>query len=134
MDMFDCFVEKARDVCDAATKKTGELVEISKLKMECASLNGEIRRLYEKLGGCVYSMVKANYDNQDVIDGIIEEVDECKARLRELNGTIEHIKRITICPACGCKNPKESFYCARCGSRIKSEFPEAAFDMGEDFE
>lgn len=131
MDMFDNFVEKARDVCDVATKKTGEFVEVSKIKLDCISVNNEVKKLYEKLGSCVYSMVKANYENQDVIDSIIEEIDDCNVHLSELKKKMGDLKKINVCTACGYKNPKENFYCAKCGSRIKSEFPETAVSFDD---
>lgn len=124
MDMFDNFIEKAKDVCDVATKKTGEFVEVSKIKLDCISINNEIKRLYEKLGSCIYSMVKANYENQDVVDSIIEEIDDCKKQLHILNQKLSELKNINVCTGCGFKNPKENYYCAKCGSRIKSEFTE----------
>lgn len=119
---FDSFLEKAKDIYDVASKKTGEMVEVSKLKLECVKVNKDIKGLYEKLGSCVYSMIKSNYENQDVIDSIKEEIDENIEKLAELNAKLGELKNIIICTACGAKNPEENFYCCKCGSRIKSEF------------
>lgn len=122
MNTFDDFIEKARDVCSVAGKKTGEVVEISKLKLECVKLNSEIKKLYEKLGSTVYSMMKSSYENQTVIDSLTEEIDENLAELADLNERISDLKNISICNVCGAKNPVDNYYCAKCGSRIKSEF------------
>lgn len=122
MSAFDTFMEKAKDVYDVASKKAGELVEISKLKMECVKVNSEIKKLYEKLGSSVYSMMKANYDNQDVVNGLVEEIDENLEKLSALNQKLSDYKNVAICKTCGAKNPEENYFCSKCGSRIKNEF------------
>lgn len=134
MDMFDNFAQKAKGVCEVATKKTGDFVEISKIKLDCIAINGEIKKLYEKLGSCIYSMNKANYENKDVIDSIIGEIDDCKQRLTILVDKLGELKNIIVCPVCAYKNPKENFYCAKCGSRIRNEFSTVAFDGEGDKE
>lgn len=122
MNMFDTFIEKAKDVCDIATKKTGEMVEISKIKLECVKVNGEIKKLYEKLGSTVYSMMKSNYENQEVIDSLVEDIDENLAKLFELNEKLSDLKNVNVCNVCGAKNPEDNYFCAKCGSRVKNEF------------
>ena len=119
--MFDDFVLKAKDIADAAGKKTTELYEISKYKYECIKINGEIKRLYEQLGSSVYSMVKNGYDNNDLIDSLTEEIDEHLQRLKEINNIIADKKNQIACPVCGAKNNIDSSYCSKCGSRLRSD-------------
>lgn len=116
--MFDDFVLKAKDLCDTATRKTGELYEISKYKYECIKLNGEIKKLYEQLGSSVYSMVKGKYDNDELIDSLTEEIDEHMERLKEINGILSGMQEVEICPACGARNAAGYRYCAKCGSKL----------------
>lgn len=118
--------EKTKDVADTAGKKAGDAVELSKYKIECIKLDSEIKKLYEQLGSSVYSMKKGGYENRDLIDSLSEEIDEAMERLRELNDKIADVKKQNVCPVCKTKNPKENFYCAKCGSKIKSEFEEAS--------
>ncbi|MEG0894202.1 MAG: hypothetical protein RSE93_00690 [Oscillospiraceae bacterium] len=122
MDMFDNLFDRAKEVYDAASKKTCEVYETSKLKLEIVNLNNEIKKLYEKLGSCVYSMVKADYENQDVLDSITEEIDDCKIRINYLQKKLGEMKNFIICENCGAKNSQDNFYCKNCGTRIKSEF------------
>ncbi len=122
MDMFDNLFDRAKEVYDAASKKTCEVYEVSKLKLEIVNLNNEIKKLYEKLGSCIYSMVKADYENQDVVDSITEEIDDCKIRINYLQKKLGDMKNLIVCENCGTKNSIENFYCKNCGTRIKSEF------------
>lgn len=129
---FEDFVLKAKDVADAATKKTGELYEVSRLKCECIKLNGEIKRLYEQLGSSVYSMKKNHYDNQELIDSLSEEIDELQEKLKKLNAEIAGKKTFIVCPVCGGKNEACSDYCVKCGTRLYCETV-AEDDIDEDF-
>jgi len=127
MDMLDNFLGKAKDVYDVATKKTGEFVEVSKLKMESVKINNDIKKLYEKLGNSVYGMMKANYENQDIVNALVEEIDEKLESLSILSAKISDMKNISLCKACGAKNPEDNFYCYKCGARIKTEFEDIKF-------
>lgn len=131
-NVFDNIIETAKDVYGVASKKTGELVEISKIKLECVKINGEIKKLYERLGNTVYSMMKANYENQSLVDSLVEEITENLNKLAELNTKLSDIKNINICPACNAKNPEDNYYCAKCGSRLKTEFSDEPYPMDED--
>lgn len=116
--MFDDLVLKAKDLADAASKKTGEFYEISKYKCECIKLNGELKKLYEQLGSSVYSMVKNGYDNDELVHSLTEEIDERMDRLKEITALIDEIKDYITCPVCKCKNGLDSSYCNKCGSKL----------------
>lgn len=119
---FDDLFLKAKDVADVASKKTNEFVEISKYKMECVKINNEIKKLYEQLGSSVYSMAKGGYENKDLIDGLVEDIDDLLIRLSFYNEKISDMKNEVKCPVCGAKNSDENYYCTKCGSRMKTEF------------
>lgn len=133
--LFDTFFEKAKDVADVATKKTGEIVEISKHKLESVKINNEIEKLYQKLGNSVYSMIKGGYDNHELVEGLTEEIDELIMRLEAVNEKINDMKNVNYCTTCGAKNAADNYYCSKCGSRIKSEFKSEAepYDDADDF-
>lgn len=120
--MFDDIILKARDLADAASKKTGELYEISKFKYECIRLNGEVKKLYEQLGSSVYYMIKEKYENNELVESLAEEIDERLARLKEINKIISEMKDVIECPICGSKNSVENIYCAKCGSKLKETY------------
>lgn len=121
MNIDDVF-EKAREAVNIAAKKTEEVVNISKLKLECMKVNGEIKSLYEKLGNSIYQMYHEGYQNDDLVHSLCEEVDDLLAKLEVLNQQIADLQNVALCPVCGHKNVKDSFYCAKCGAKIKEEF------------
>lgn len=134
MYMFDEVVEKAKGAMYVAGKKTGELVEVSKLKLKCVQLNGEIKDRYEKMGSAVYNMRKHGYENSELISSISAEIDDLLKQLDEVSQKVENIKNIIICSSCGKKNPNTSYYCSKCGNRISEEFKSEYSSVTDDFD
>lgn len=135
--MIEDIFGKAKQVANAAGKKTGELVEISKLKLSAMQINSDIKELYEKLGSAVYSMKKANYDNPELVVSLVEEIDEKRVELREVNEKVAVLQKSKECPCCQTKNPQDAFYCQKCGSRLTvtaSEETQNSCDCAEEIE
>lgn len=80
----DDLMEKAKELADAAGKKTGELYELSKYKYECIRLSNELKKLYEKLGSTVYKQVKTGGSDNEEIDIITAEIDDRRLRIAEI--------------------------------------------------
>lgn len=132
--MFEEVIEKAKDIAYVASKKTGEVVEVSKLKLKCVQINGKIKGAYEKLGSAVYNMNKNGYKNDELVDAVCEEVDELLFELDKISSELETIKNVIICPTCGKKNPTTSYFCSKCGSRISEEFTSEYSDVIADYD
>lgn len=118
MSRFDDLLIKAKNVANAAGKKTGELVEVSKLKLEAVQINSDIQKAYERLGNVVYEQEKTGADNNDLIALCVSEIDGLLAELTDLNAKINEVKNTVKCMNCGAENPEGSLYCARCGSAL----------------
>lgn len=121
MNIDDIF-DKAKSAVNVAAKKTEEVVEVSRLKFESAKLNNELAGVYEKLGHAVYEAKKGNYKNDDLVESLCEDIDTLLADLDRINNDIADKKNQVICPTCGASNVKESIYCSKCGTKVKSEF------------
>lgn len=132
MGIFEDLMAGAKNVVDYAGKKTDDVVELSKLKYQSSQLSNELRSLYEKLGCAVYSMMKSEYDNNELIDSLASEIEEVKNALQEINGKIADKKELKLCPACGAKNDKEAFYCMKCGNRLVTVEQDAEPTKEED--
>lgn len=118
MSFLDGLFSKAKDVTKAAGKKTDNLVKMSKLKMQCAAINSNIRSTYEKLGNTVYDMIKSDSENQTVLLGVVSEIDDLYRQFERVTKKIEKLKKIYSCPRCDEKNKATAVYCAKCGKRL----------------
>lgn len=121
MNIDDLF-EQAKSMVNVAAKKTNEVVEISKLKLDCLKINSEIKGMYEKLGRTAYNMHHDSYKNDHLLKSLCEEIDELLSKLNDLTEKIADKQNVVICPVCRAKNLQDSFYCSKCGAKIKDEF------------
>ena len=124
MNGFDEFLYKAKTLATAAGKKTGEVVEVSKLKLQAVQINSDIQKAYERLGSIQYEHEKTGADNSDLVKVCISEIDALLAELSDLNDRISTAKSTTRCPNCGATNPEDAVFCSRCGSNLIGEHGE----------
>lgn len=90
---FDSIISAVKNAASAAGQKTGELYELSKLKVRILSLKTQLNKEYKKLGRAVYlqSVGEERYEiyiqgRIDVISAIMDEID----RINEIiNGSME---------------------------------------------
>lgn len=116
--VWDDLMESAKTLADKAGKATDKAVEYSKMKYQSMQLSSDLRGLYEKLGNAVYTMVKSDFDNKELMDSIIAEIDDVKKRLEELNVKMAEQRNAVVCPACGAVSDKDACYCSRCGNKF----------------
>lgn len=118
MDTFDKTVQKAKDVFDIAVNKTGEFVNVSKLKFSVASLNNKLEKKYAQLGRTQFKMLKdTNVENAEIASTVADIkhiISEIKGLLRE----IDELEGKITCKKCGCKVPNNSMFCNNCGERF----------------
>ena len=88
MDFFENAVSKAKDVFDVACKKTEEVVNTGKVKLEIATLENKLAKDFETLGRIYFEQIKeldcendvhslkcAIYEKQEKIANLKEELD-----------------------------------------------------------
>ncbi len=119
MSAFNNLFHKAKEVANAAGKKTGSAVELSKLKLQVMQLRSQIQSTYERIGILVYEQEKTGTDNGELVVVCIKEIDEYLDRINDLNASISLIKDGVKCPACGTGNDLDQRYCKKCGTSMK---------------
>lgn len=122
MGVFEEVVVNVKSAVDAIGRKTGELVGVSKLKINEAEINNDIKKAYEKLGKLVYENKKLGVSQNDVYiyDECIKKIDELNLQLEAVRKEISKNDNKVFCNHCGCKNAKESCYCCKCGYKLES--------------
>lgn len=114
----DDVVIKAKQAANTAAQKTEKVVNLSKLKLECAKTHGEINTAYEKLGRSFYQMRKGGYQNDELIDSLSNQLDTLHEREKVLKQEISALRNVLTCSVCSHANPKESLYCGQCGAKL----------------
>ena len=134
MNSFDKFWNKAKDVADAAAQKTGEVVEVSKLKLQALKLNGSIQKAYEELGSVYYNSVKFGGNPQDQLHACVAEIDRLLKEQEDLENSMNQVGKNTVryCTACGFENDGKSSFCSRCGTPLNSVVVDVHMSSNEE--
>ncbi len=121
MAIFDDVVVNAKSAAAAVSKKAGAFYDLSKLRISCAGLRGELTKKYQALGESVF-----NNDPAETIDVLKDEIADLKQDIADIERTIAASSNTVFCPKCGEKLSKSARYCSTCGARVvKNEEPVA---------
>ncbi len=124
--MMERILSELKNTADKVAKKSGELVEISKVKLSIAGTKSEINTQFKALGEAVYLAQKEEYDiGADKVEEIMEKLDELHERLEKLTQMNSVLKNEKICPFCGKNNPENQSFCGSCGNKLHTEEEEA---------
>lgn len=118
MSNFDGVINKAKSFINVAGKKTGEVVEVTKLKMEKLNKEAELQKKYELLGKICYANLKSKDVESGKMKNIIEEIDALDKNIKGITERILNMKDIRVCTKCGNRNDKKSIYCSLCGEPL----------------
>ncbi len=121
----DNAVQLAKDVASKASKKTGDIVGASKVRMDKLKIEGEIKSAYQKLGAAVYDMAVKDCKDTQLIDQYVAEITTKKEQVVQLEKQLAALKKTVICEECKAVNPKDAFFCSRCGAPLPTTEPEA---------
>ena len=127
-ELFEEFMDKAKIVADTATRKTGEVVDMGKLRYEIKQTQWDIEKTYAKLGAIVYESRKSSENFDEVIELAISEIDSLCSKLKELELRLRAHKKVVKCENCGKENARNFLFCSRCGSNLQTE-PKAAEEV-----
>ncbi len=113
MAIFDDVVVNAKSAASVVSKKAGEIIDLSKLRISLASLRSELAKQYQALGEAVY-----NGDPVEEINAIKEEIAALKQNISDIEDILLSARNSVTCPACGEKLNKNARYCSTCGTAI----------------
>lgn len=124
-ELADNAVKLAKDVAAQTGKKTEEIVGASKVKLDIMKLENEIKTVNQKLGAAVYeASISEEGGYTEIIDQYIAELATKHAQLEQLKKQAAAMKKTVVCEACKAVNPKESFFCSRCGAPLPVTEPD----------
>lgn len=120
MSFFNNVLYNAKRAANAATKKTGDAMELSRLKLRVMQLNSQIQSTFERMGTMTYEQCKNQVDNAAQLEACIAEIDSLKQTRESVEGSIKQLKEGVKCPACGDGNEPGEKYCKSCGKNLKT--------------
>lgn len=121
MSNLDNVINKTKQLMNMASKKTSDIFEFSKLKMDKANKSAELQKNYELLGKMFYLECKSNENDTDNMQEIIDKIESLESEIKKINNNIFAMKNIKTCKKCGNKNNKEALYCSLCGAPLSCD-------------
>lgn len=121
MGTFEDILNKAKRGAEVVGQKTGDFVEVTKLKMAASDLDKEIAATYEGLGRLVYDAQKSDEDVSEMIQDCIDSIDELQEAADAIREQIYSYKNVHRCVACGAIVDKDSAFCPKCGAPLTVE-------------
>ena len=120
MGIFDDVVVNAKSAAQTVGKMAGQFVDMSKLRINMAELNGEITKRYQGLGRFIYEAKKAGSADEAELADQIAGIDDLYAQLSAVSAQYASMQDKVTCPACGKKMPTDSMFCSHCGAKLES--------------
>jgi DnaJ-class molecular chaperone with C-terminal Zn finger domain len=119
MAMFDNFGKKIGDLAQNAVKKSGEMVEVTKLNINIKTEEESIDKLYDEIGKYCYVRYEAGNENDSSIIEICGKIKDHKEKISALKEKINEIKNVFLCEKCGGEISKTSTFCGNCGAKVE---------------
>ena len=105
-----------KNKADKVAKKSGELVELSKVKLSSLNTKSNIDTSFKKLGELIYRSQKENEElDSEKFESIIEEIDALYQKLSEYEDVVCELTNKKICPDCHKANNSDASFCSQCG-------------------
>lgn len=111
-------LSKAKDLADAAGKKTGELVQLTKLKLEACETEKAISLQFENIGRQVYAARQSGESADEALEELYAVLEELEQKAADIVDKIEELRRTKHCAACGKYNAVDAVYCQSCGEKL----------------
>lgn len=109
--------EDIKNSVGSAVKKSGELVEITKVRLAIADTKSEIKSKLAMLGEEVYFAQKNDLSPESAAE-LIGELDELYAILEAQEAKLATLKKQKVCPVCDMPSDSDAVFCSRCGKKF----------------
>ena len=117
MSAFDEIVYGAKKCFDAASVKTNEFIEASKIQIEKSQLNCMLKEEYIRLGKACYEMSEKDIDQSVKMKVIIKKINSLLQDIELANQNFSSNKP-KICESCGATNTSKAEFCSKCGNKF----------------
>ena len=132
MGTFEDILNKAKRGAELVGQKTGDFVEVTKLKMAASDVEKEIAATFEGLGRLIYDAQKSDEDVSEMVEDCVSSIDELQEAAEAIREQIYAYKNMNRCVACGAVTDKEAAFCSKCGAPLTVEDDSPAEEPAEE--
>lgn len=114
--------EKARDIGEMAkdlTKRSGEILEVTKMRFEINKLEKIIANNLEAIGELSFRRFKGEEGLNEEIERLLQSTQGLENDIQNLRQQIEKLMpKPPVCPICNTELPEGGKYCSACGNKV----------------
>ena len=112
-------ISELKNTAERVAKKSSELVELSKIKLNILNTKSSIDNNFKVLGELVYNSQKEDTDvTAENLSEIVAKIDELYEKLADLEESSAALGNKKICPICKKANSGEATFCSSCGNSL----------------
>ena len=126
MSVLDNFTKKVTDTARAAAKKSGSVVEVTRLNMNVGAEEEKVRKIYTDMGKQLYEDYTEGKIVGEKLLAYCEKIDDIIRNIDEMREKVLELKNVKACPNCGMVLDIEMTYCYKCGKKQEEPVIEEA--------
>lgn len=108
----------AADAVYGAGQLAGDLLSSAKLRVQAATVEGDINGKLMEIGEMVYATHTGSPTESEALLNKLQEIDQLKAQLADLNETLGRAPEVPVCPTCGAPVREGDAFCGTCGGKL----------------
>lgn len=117
MDFIKNITKKVTETAKVAAKKSGEMVELTKLKMNISSEEDKIEKEYAQMGKIVFETFERGEKVGEEFEAHCEKIASYRENIKAMKDQILKLKNVKTCPECGEEVDSEALFCPKCGAK-----------------
>ena len=121
MSLLDDLKKNVTDFSESVARKSSEIIENQKLKMQRSSLEGDLRDCYVALGRLYEKRLSGGTEKDTEEEKLLEKLNHVKTRMTEIEEQLRQLKGVVQCPGCGQSVSQNFEFCPQCGARISGQ-------------
>lgn len=116
-DGFSKFTKSVENSAKSVAKKSGGVMESSKLNKEVASEEDRINKNYMEIGKLVFAKFKEGESFGEDLGSLCSEIVEIQENIEDLKEKIAFLKNMKLCPNCRREMDINTSFCPDCGTK-----------------
>ncbi|MCG8403392.1 MAG: zinc-ribbon domain-containing protein [Firmicutes bacterium] len=110
--------DKARDL----SRKSSELIELTKTKHELRKIEKEMENNLTGIGALYYQKVQGRENADEELGRLIESTKQLELEMKDLEEQMEAMQPAApVCPECDAQLPENARFCSNCGKKTTEE-------------
>lgn len=117
MSIFEDLTKKVTTTAKSAVRKSGDIVEVTKLNMSISQEEEKIQKTYSEIGKAVYEAFKNGEDTANAAKELCEQIKAYEDNIKDIKQKVLELKRIKVCPGCSTELDLDIAFCPKCGTK-----------------